>query len=442
MNKVPKVVIVGRVNVGKSMLFNRLSTTVKSLTLDYEGVTRDFITDIVSWQKSTFELIDSGGIELGKPSPDILIQKIQHLVEELIQQADLILFVVDAKAGLTNEDQKINDLLFKLKKKVLIVVNKIDSSSDQDALYDFYRLGREPLYPISAIHGTGIGDLLEAIADELKKEKQTSAKVAQEKPKYGVVLLGKPNVGKSSLMNLLLERERSIVTDQPGTTREAITEPIHFYKETIVLTDTPGIRKKRSVKEQLEEMMVKSAFRAAKYTDIVLLLVDGSEGKISDQELKLAFYVFQEQHKALIILINKDDLMDEQSHAQLDHVMEEYEFLMNKIPLLYISCKSGRNIGKIMPLIDKVWQRYSYQFSDAELTSLLKNALQNRPLYHQTQLLTIKNAKQIKTAPITIVLFVNEPKFFGPSQLAFFENVLRKQVNLMGAPLKWIIRKG
>ncbi|MBI2775037.1 ribosome biogenesis GTPase Der [Candidatus Dependentiae bacterium] len=435
MSSLPQVVIVGRTNVGKSTLFNRLSTDVKSMTLDYEGVTRDFVRDTVCWKDTCFELIDSGGISIHKVH-DPLGEKVRQLGFDLIDKADLLLFVVDGKAGLTEDDRQLIQVVRRKGNKVLLAINKMDSNQAQEMLYEFVQLGFEENFPISAQHGTGIAELLDAILAALPKH----AKTKEEEPRYSVALLGKPNVGKSSLMNLLLEQERSIVFDQPGTTREAITEPIKFYQETIAMTDTPGIRKKRSIDESLEEMMVKSSFRAVKNASIILLLIDSPQGHMSDQELKLAFYCFQEG-KAIILLFNKDDLMTDFNRKDLAFDLERYDYFIKKIPSLTISCKTGKNIGKILPLVKKVWERNTQQLNDLELTRVFKAALERTPLYHQSKLLMLYRAEQVRHAPITILLYVNEPKWFGQSQVSFFENVMREHFDLVGVPVLFILRK-
>lgn len=436
MSKLAKVIIVGRTNVGKSTLFNRLSVDVKSLVLDYEGVTRDFIHDVVDWQGTSFELIDSGGISLRK-SNDPLSEKVRLLGISLLETADTIVFVCDGIAGLVTEDREIAGLLHTLGKDVILVVNKTESERGTQEAYEFQKLGFSHTFYVSAQHGLGIGDLLDAIVSSLQHKRITHA---QEATTYKVVLLGKPNVGKSSLMNLLLERERSLVAPEAGTTREAITESMKFYKETIQLTDTPGIRRKRGVTDTLETMMVKTSFRAVEQADIVLLMLDGSDAQLSDQELKLAFYAFEKQHKAVILLINKDDLIDEYKRSELDHNFELYQHVLKKISILTISCLKRKNIGKIIPLVQKTWERYSQTLPDS-MNDILKQALQERPLYHKTNLLILYKARQLKTSPVTVALFVNEPKWFGPSQMSFFENVLRKKYDLQGVPVRIIIRK-
>jgi GTPase len=437
MSKVGTVVIVGRMNVGKSTLFNRLSVNVKSITLDYEGVTRDFIKDRVQWQGSTFDLIDSGGITLRKIQ-DPLLEQVRQKVLGLIETADVIIFVVDATVGLLPEDREISKYLHKLGKPVLLVVNKVDSKRAQETIYEFERLGHTIMILVSAQHGTGIHDLLEQTIAHLPKKA-----VAKEetKPTYKVILLGKPNVGKSSLMNMLVKEERSLVSDIPGTTREALSEQITFYKEPLMLTDTPGVRRKRAVSEELETLMVKSSFAALKDSDIVVLLIDGSSHTLVDQELKLAFYAFTDHYKALILLINKQDLMTEVSKKDLEYSFEYYRHLIDKIPVLSISCKTGKNVGRVLPLIHKVWERHSRRIEDAELNRLFISALQKKPLFHKTKRLQVHEVKQIGIAPITIHMKVNEPDWFGPSQLAFFENIMRSEYDMIGVPVKFVIRK-
>ena len=437
MKSVGSVVIVGRMNVGKSTLFNRISRDVKSITLDYEGVTRDFIKEEVDWKGRRFELIDSGGIHLRK-SQDILFEKVRVKVLELVEKAQLIVFMVDGTVGILPEDREIATYLHKTGKPILLAINKIDSKSAQEHLLEFERLGFKYTVSVSAEHARGIEDFLDMVIGLLPEKPTQTAEI---EPSFRVLLLGKPNVGKSSLMNALLKEERSLVSEIPGTTREPISEQIMFYKEMIQLTDTPGIRRKRAVGGELEPLMVKSAFHALKKSHLIVLLIDGSSHTLVDQELKLAFYAFAEQHKGLILLINKQDLITEVSKQDLERSFEYYNFLLKKIPVVQISCKTGKNVGKIMTLIEEVWQRYSQTFDDAVLTKLFIGSLAKKPLYHKTQLLRIISVKQIRKAPPTIELRVNEPAWFGESQLTFFENLLRSEYAMTGVPVKFIVKK-
>ncbi|HVX00435.1 MAG TPA: ribosome biogenesis GTPase Der, partial [Candidatus Babeliaceae bacterium] len=401
------VVIVGRMNVGKSTLFNRLSSNVKSLTLDYSGVTRDSLKDTVEWLGHSFELADTAGISLRK-SNDPLFEKIREKALALVLQADVVIFVIDGSVGIMPEDQEIARFLHKNHKRVIIAINKVDNLEQEHIAYGAEQLGGEVTVLLSAVHGKGINNLLDEIVARLSKK----TTVLPEEPTFKVMFLGKPNVGKSSLMNALLKQERSIVSEQPGTTREAISEKITFYKEAIKLTDTPGIRRKRSVSGELEPLMVKSSFQALKDSNIVVLLLDGSEGHLADQELKLAFYAFTDQYKALVILINKEDISTELSEQELQKDLEFYRAIVKKIPVMHISCKTGKNIGRVLPLIKEIWERYNQRFSDEEINRLLISSLQRKPLYHQSELLRLYKALQVRTAPPTFELTVNEPDWF------------------------------
>lgn len=437
MSTKSSVVIVGRPNVGKSTLFNRLSVNVKSITYDESGVTRDILKDTVQWNNKYFTLIDTGGISLRKTT-DPIFEKARMLALSMMEQADIVLMVCDGKVGPVPEDSEIVKILHKMGKRVILVVNKIDSDVAKEMVHEFRQFGFKHSVAISAQHSHGIGDLLDMIVELLPEDQKA---VVEEKPTCKVVLLGKPNVGKSSLMNLLLKKERSIVADVPGTTREAISERVTFYQEDILVTDTPGIRKKHAVTEDLETMMVKSSFRALDDADVVLLLIDSSAGQLADQELKLAFYAFTQKFKGLIILFNKSDLKTEHAQERLEFHMEEYEYMLDKVPQLTISCKTEKNVGKILPLVKAVCERYQQRFSDEELTMLFKDALNKKPLFAKTKPLVLHRVEQIKTGPITLLMIVNEPKWFGPSQLTFFEKVLRREHDLKGVPIRFVTRK-
>ncbi len=433
----PRVLIVGRMNVGKSTLFNRLSENVKSLAFDYEGVTRDFLKDTVSWQGKSFELIDTGGISIRR-SHDPIAEQARQVVLTLLQEVDIFLFVVDGKAGVLAEDQELASMIRKLNKPVILVINKIDTKVAQAQQYEFEQLGFEQSVTISAQHGAGIADLLEGIVNILPAE---TKRVSDQEPKCKIVILGKPNVGKSSLLNLLLKQERAIVADMPGTTREAITEKITFFKEDIQVTDTPGLRRQRSISEPLEGLMVKSAFRALEDADIVLLMVDASEGKVADQELKLAFYAFQELHKGLIILFNKTDVTDEFAQETMATNLDEYKHLMKKVECLEISCKTGKNIGKIIPLVSEVANRYTQDIPIDNIGIFIKEALFKKPLYRRNELVRLFDAQQVAHRPPTVALFVPIPEQWGPTQIGYLENRIRSECNLKGTPVRFVVRK-
>lgn len=434
--KTPQVVFVGRTNVGKSTLFNRLSVSVKSLIFESEHVTRDVLFDTISWQGRQFEIIDTGGISLRKTRDQILSQARDQALA-MIEQAEIVVFVCDAKDGVVDEDREIAKLLHKLGKQVIVAVNKTDSAHALEHAYEFDRLGFKQVIHISALHGRAIDDLLEAIV-ALVPEKTM---IEKAESKFQIVLLGKPNVGKSSLMNILSREQRSIVSEQPGTTREPIAQTIRFYQEDIDVVDTPGIRRKSAITEDLESLMVKTSFKALDRASIVLLLIDSSEGLIADQELKLVFYAFEKEYKAVIALFNKEDLLQDYEREMLEMNIDKYKHFFDKIPHLYMSCKTEKNTGRLMRMIDAVWKRYSQQLPSEELSAFLKESLLKKPLYKNQNLLHLHRAEQINTAPITIALWVNEPKWFGPSQLGFFERILRKKYDLLGVPIKFVLRK-
>lgn len=437
MKKAPLVAIAGRMNVGKSTLFNRLASTARSITLDYAGVTRDFIKDRTAWCNVPFDIVDTGGIALRKQQ-DPLAEQVRLKALSVAETADVVILVVDGSVGITQEDREIASVLRSSSKKVVLAVNKGDTKSTQENQYEFAALGFADTIMISAQHGLGINDLLDAVIALFPR---TTKRVEQEKVAFKVTLLGKPNVGKSSLMNALLQQERSIVSDIPGTTREAITEHISFYKEMISLTDTAGIRRKKAVTGELEPIMVKSSFYALKESDIVVLVIDVTEAQLADQELKLAFYAFTEQYKALIIVFNKIDLLTDQMRNDLDRSLDYYKHLMKKVPVLEISCKTGKNVGKLLPLIKDVWTRYSQWLPNEEINRLLIAELGRKPLMHNKNMLHVHEVRQVSIAPITIGLAVNTIDWFGPSQLGFFENLLRENYELKGVPVRFSLRK-
>lgn len=406
------------------------------MALDYEGVTRDFLVDTVQWKDRAFELFDTGGIDFNKKGLDALTEATRERAVKMLNEADVLLFVCDGSVGVTNEDRALSKFVHKMGKPTILLVNKSDTKKSDTHRYEFDQLGYKNTLEISAQHGTGIAELLDTLVSLLPELKNYQAEVLG----YKVVLLGKPNVGKSSLMNLLVEKERSLVADLPGTTREAISDKINFYSETIQVTDTAGIRRQRSVDEGIEELMVKSSFAAVRDTNIVLLLVDGEEGMLSQQELKLASYVF-EQGKAVILIRNKQDLVTSDIQTNWTFETEPYDYLLRKIDILNISCKTGYNVGKVLPLIKDVWERYNMQVSSAELTVVLKEALDRTPLFKQSQRLKLFSAKQVAKGPFIVRLNVNDPQMYGDSQRAFFENILRKKYNLKSIPVMFAVKK-
>lgn len=435
--KYPKVLLVGRTNTGKSTLFNRLASRTKSIVLEQEEVTRDYVHEIVEWDKKSFDLIDTGGISLQKTN-DPILSAIQEKVLKLFKEASLILFICDVKSGVTDRDKRIAKILHKNKRPTVLVVNKIDNKTAYEANFsEFYALGFKEITEISATHGIGIADLLEEIVQVVPEVTET----IEKKPEYKVGIIGKPNVGKSSLMNLLIANERSIISDIAGTTREAISELIYNQENLIQITDTAGIRRKGKIDEELEGLMVKSTLSTIRTSDIIIFIVDSTELRLSHQELKLIFYAY-EQKKSILLLLNKIDLLTDDDKKMLEFNLEEYDFMLKKIPVLMISCKSKKNVHKIYEELEKSWIRRVQKFNSAEMDELIKESLTSKPLYHKGTQLKLFKIRQIKDARVpTFQIIVNYPEWFGESQLAFIENILRKNYNLKGCPVAFVKSK-
>lgn len=431
----PKILLVGRTNVGKSTLFNRLIQEKKSIVFEREGVTRDYIQETVTWNDKTFDLVDTGGLVFGRHIDDIQ-KKVQEKVLPQLESASLILFVCDVKNGLVEEDLVIARTLHRTKRPVIVLLNKADNSQKlEENTPDFYRLGIDEMIPVSAIHGIGIATLLGRIIDHVG---EPGCEI--EKPSYKVVIIGKPNAGKSSLMNLLINEERSIVSDIAGTTREAIESNVYFCNDLVQMVDTAGVRKKRSVTDDLESLMVKSSMEAVRTSDIVLLMIDASQGTISDQELKLLFYAF-EQKRVTLVLFNKIDLLDEYSRNTLEQCIEDYKFIFKKIPHMWISCLTKRNVHKILNEIKTLWERCQQEFNSSRVNEIIQEELQKKPLYHSRIALRVFKIRVIKGAIPTFVLHVNHPAWFGESELGCIENILRKHFDLHGCPIQFSVRK-
>jgi len=438
MSKLANVVLVGRTNVGKSTLFNKISQKQRSIVLDQEGVTRDCIMEDAEWNGVAFNLVDTGGISLVKKQ-DYISQQVYDKVEHMIEEASVLLLVCDVQIGITVEDQRIARKLLKLqneKRKVFVVVNKVENAETRLRVHEFEQLGFDKVFGVSSHHSQGIGDLLDAVTQVVHAATPNFTR-GPLVPR--ITLVGRPNAGKSSLINCLLQEEFAIVSPVEGTTREALKRKIQFNKSSFELVDTAGIRRQKTVEDGLETMMVKNSLQAIRHAHLVLLMMDASEPHLSAQVLKLAEYAF-ENGSAMILLVNKLDLFTKEMNERLENSMLEYEFIMKKIEVLKISCLDGKNIGKILPLVETVWERHSQKFPENYLTELFKNALLRAPLYKAGKVLTFYKAVQVGAAPMRIELVVRNPEFFGQMQFSFFENVLRKEVNLKSMPIEFKAR--
>jgi len=435
-NDVPVVVLFGRTNVGKSTIFNRISNGARSLVFDRPHVTRDPIKDYVEWNDKTYQLVDTGGVPLEK-SAGVIDLVVRKQINEILETASLIVFVCDGREGITGDDRKLAQMARESGIKTLLVINKVDTQEKEDAARaEFAEFGFKDLFCISAVHGRGFATLLENISanvSALRKE------IVQPEPEFRVAIIGKPNVGKSSLLNELTGFERSIVSDIPGTTREAVRSTINLHQEPIELADTAGIRKQQAITDPLEHLMVKTSFKVLKDADLVVIVCDASEKRITDQELKLLFYAHRE-HKGIIMLINKIDLIDEVDKERFLDDLSRYEHLTTKIPIIWTSCVTHKNIGKIREAIHALKQRCGQELDGIQINVAIKRHLDKVPLTYNGEEIRIYNVRPIKGTFPTLVVHTNHPEWIRPSHLAFFENTIRRQYDLLGCPVKFIIR--
>ncbi len=434
--KLPKVLLVGRTNVGKSTLFNRLVGDKLSIVFDREGVTRDYIQESVTWKDKSFDLIDTGGIT-PKKVIDPLCKQAQEKVTGLLDEAAVLLFVVDGKNGLVEEDRALMRLLHQTKKPVVLLINKADCQNAlEESMPEFYTLGCQKILLVSGIHGLGIGTLLDMVVNLL----DTKEGAEVEEPIHRITIIGKPNVGKSSLMNLLVDQERSIVSNIAGTTREAVSQNVFYCSDLIKLTDTAGVRKSARINDDLESLMVKSSFSAVNQADTVIVMIDASQGKISDQELKLLFYVY-ENKKYMIVVLNKTDLLNEYDKQLLDQSLQDYDFIFSKMAVLNISCLTQKNTGRIFGELQKVWQRSQREFDPLILREIVQEGLKHKVLYHGGVELKVASIRFVKASVPTFVIKVNKPEWFGKSEQNCIENILRKEFDLKGCPVQFNLKR-
>lgn len=429
----PLIAIVGRPNVGKSTFFNRVAGRKISITEDRPGVTRDRLYADAEWRGKAFSMVDTGGIELR--SDDTMWREIKKQAEVAIETAQVILFFVDGKEGLTSSDYDVADMLRKSKKPVVLVVNKIDEYSEEK-LFEFYALGLGEPYPVSAEHGTGIGDVLdEAVSwfEKVEVEEDDSIKIA---------VVGKPNAGKSSLVNRLLGFERSIVTDIAGTTRDAIDTKFTYCDKNYTIIDTAGIRKKSKVEDDVEYYSVMRAFDAVRRADVCLLVVDSNDG-LTEQDTKIIGYV-HEQGKPSVIVMNKWDLIEKDTNTinKFETKLKEDLKFMDYFKSIYISAKTGQRAEKILSLVDEVYENSRFRIPTGTLNDVISDAVRaNEPPSYNGRRLKVYYASQVSVAPPTIVLFVNSTNLLHFSYERFLENILRRSFDFSGTPIKILTRE-
>jgi len=428
------VAIVGRPNVGKSTIFNRIIGERKSIVEDTPGVTRDRIYGKAEWLTKEFRVIDTGGIQLADQP---FREEINMQVEIAIDEADTILFVVNGKEGITNDDEYIARLLQRSQKKVILAVNKVDDFAQSDSIYEFYNLGLSDPIAVSGAHGIGIGDILDAIAnsfpDKIQKDYDGMTRFC---------VIGRPNVGKSSLVNALLNQERVIVSNIEGTTRDAIDTPFKREGKEYVVIDTAGIRKRGKVYENIEKYSVLRAMSAIERSDVVLVVIDGESG-IRDQDKHVAGFA-HEAGKGVIIVYNKWDAVekDEKTMNRIEkEIRTQFQYL-SYAPILFVSALKKQRIQTILPMIDDVHDASVLRIQTNVLNEVLMDAqLMTPPPTHKGKRLKIYYASQVAVAPPTIVLFVNDPELLHFSYKRFLENSLREAFGFQGTTLRILARE-
>ena len=436
----PLVAIVGRPNVGKSTFFNKVVGRRISIVEDTPGVTRDRIYADVEWLNRKFTLIDTGGID--PHSDDVLLSQMRRQAEIAMDTADVICFFVDGRDGLTDDDREVSNLLRKTQKPLLLVVNKVDHIGMQDVMYEFYELGIGDPIAISAANMMGLGDLLEEICKRLPPPDEDELDEAQHILQLAVV--GRPNVGKSSLVNRMLGQERTMVSDIAGTTRDAIDTVLTSEDGTEYnIIDTAGIRRKRAVEDaSLERYSVLRSIAAIRRCDVALLLIDAQDG-VTEQDTKIAGLI-QDEGKAAIVVVNKWDAIEKET-GTLEHyrkeVLEALKF-MDWAPVLFLSAKTGQRVHTVLDMVDQVWAQASKRIPTGVLNDILSDATASlQPPATNGRRLKIYYATQQTVCPPTFILFVNEEDLMHFAYQRYLENYFRKTFDFTGTPIRFILRE-
>jgi GTP-binding protein len=432
----PVVAIVGRPNVGKSTLFNRIAGGMVAIVEDRPGVTRDRLYRDASWLDWEFTLVDTGGIEFREVSDEIGRQ-MKFQAELAIRDAEVIIFVLDGRQGLTGTDEEVGAILRKTKKPVILAINKIEDFSDPSVGYDFYALGLGEPILVSASHGFNIGDLLDEVIAHLPKG--GGEEYPEEMIKIAVI--GRPNVGKSSLVNTLLGEERVIVSDVPGTTRDAIDSVFIRDGRSYVLIDTAGMRRKGRIDEPTERYSVMRSLKAVDRCDVVLMLIDAEEG-LAEQDKKIAGYA-HEAGRGCILVVNKWDLLekDDKTMLRFNEILRDGLGFMQYAPTIYISAKTKQRVHKIIDLVNYVDEQHAMRVGTSQLNDLVREMVQlNPPPTDKGRKLKIMYVTQVGVKPPTFVLFVNDPELMHFSYLRYIENRLRSTFGFEGTPLRMIVR--
>ena len=433
----PVVAIVGRPNVGKSTLFNALAGEMISIVKDTPGVTRDRIYADVTWLDKEFTMIDTGGIE--PDSKDIILSQMREQAQIAIDTADVIIFITDVKQGLVDADSKVADMLRRSGKPVVLVVNKVDNFDKYMAdVYEFYNLGIGDPVPISAASRLGLGDMLDIVAENFPE----GSAQAEDDDRPRVAIVGKPNVGKSSIINKLLGENRVIVSDIAGTTRDAIdTEILHNGKEYIFI-DTAGLRRKNKIKEELERYSIIRTVTAVERADVVLMVIDATEG-VTEQDAKIAG-ITHERGKGVIIVVNKWDAIEKN-----DRTMREYESDIRQVlsympyaEIMYVSAATGQRLNRLYDMIDMVIENQTLRIATGVLNEIMTEAVaMQQPPSDKGKRLKLYYITQVAVKPPTFVIFVNDKELMHFSYTRYLENKIREAFGFRGTSLKFFIRE-
>ncbi|MCM1216610.1 MAG: ribosome biogenesis GTPase Der [Lachnospiraceae bacterium] len=433
----PIVAVVGRPNVGKSTLFNALAGANISIVKDTPGITRDRIYADVSWLDRDFTLIDTGGIE--PDSKDIILSQMRAQAEIAMATADVIIFLVDVKQGLVDADSKVADMLRRSHKPVLLVVNKVDDINKYMAdVYEFYNLGIGDPHPISAVNRTGLGDML----DELISHFEDAETSEEEDDRPRVAIVGKPNVGKSSLINKLLGENRLIVSDIAGTTRDAVDTEITYNGKEYVFIDTAGLRRKNRVKGDLERYMIIRTVSAVERAEVVVLVIDAVEG-VTEQDAKIAG-IAHDRGKAVIIAVNKWDAV-EKNDKTIYRFTERVRMVLSYMPyaeILFVSAQTGQRLPKLFETIDMVSENHAMRVATGVLNEIMAEAvMMQQPPSDRGKRLKLYYITQVSVKPPTFVIFVNDKELMHFSYTRYIENQIRETFGFKGTPLRFIIRE-
>ena len=432
----PTVAIIGRPNVGKSTFFNYIVGSRISIVEDTPGVTRDRIYAETNWRGRSFTVVDTAGIE--PESDDIIISQMREQAQIAIEIADVIVFLTDIKQGVTATDEEIAVMLRKSKKPVILVCNKADNMSrDKNDIYEFYNLGMGDVYPVSAANALGIGDVLDAIYEKLPEKNSN-----EEDERIKVAVIGKPNVGKSSLINKILGENRTIVSNIAGTTRDAIDTEYENNHGKYVLIDTAGIRRKSKVTESIEKFSIMRTLLAIERADVCLMMIDATEG-VTDQDAKIAGEA-HEAGKGIIIVVNKWDEYEKETGTLEKYKKDIYAKLsyLSYAPIIFISAKTGQRVEKLFDLINHVNEQNSMRVSTSTLNQVINEAIALvQPPTDKGKRLKILYGTQVSTKPPTFVIFVNNKELFHFSYERYLVNQIRREFGLEGTPIRMIARE-